>query len=114
MRHHIHHAFSNKYFQQRIFIVACFSPYMHDFVAMFLAGADKESAVSAPAVTFTFDVEMKSAGGKGGVSVAIVRRRGQLDPAVSLSSQIFICQVNDAAPLGMYVFLFTARAIYSY
>jgi hypothetical protein len=104
VRHRIQHVFSHLYFQQCSFIAASFSAYMHDNVAMILAGADKESAVPAPAVTFTFDVEMRSAGGKGGVSVAIVRRRGQLDPAVSLSSQIFICQVNDAAPLGMFFY----------
>jgi hypothetical protein len=52
-----------------------------------------------------FDLDMRSGGarGAGNLSIAIVRRSGQLDPSQPLANQIFVCQVNDSSPLGQFV-----------
>ena len=58
----------------------------------------------ASEASFSFDLEIKSSGGsgagKGGMAIAIMRRSGQLDASTTMAAQVFVCQVNDAAPLG--------------
>jgi hypothetical protein len=56
-----------------------------------------------PIVSFLFDLEVKltppAARSGAALAVAIVRRSGTLDLTSPLASQLFLCQVNDAAPL---------------
>jgi hypothetical protein len=58
--------------------------------------ADKDSV-------FSFDVEIKSIADKPGLAVFVFRHSGQLNLTIPIAAQVFVCQVNDAAPLGLLI-----------